>query len=539
MRSNHVRAVRFCAALGLLFSAAASAQDTAAHSTSPPPPDTTAEETFDILEYRILGVSRLAADDIERAVYPFLGPNKSIKTVEEARVKLEERYRAAGYGTVFVDIPEQAVADGIVRLRVTEGRIDRVRIVGARYYSVGRIRARLPALTRGEVPSLPQVQRELTALNSETRDRVITPVLKAGRTPGTVDVELKVEDRLPLHGSLEVNDRYTADTSRTRLQANLSYDNLFQRHDSLSVQYQTSPEATEQARVSAATYLTRLGDTGRLLAVYGVDTDSDVATLGALSVLGKGRIFGARLVQPIPGTDARYSSFSIGADYKEFDEDLRISSDTGLKTPISYLAFNAAFNSSWRGAASSLSFGLSGTLGLRRILNSSQEFKDKRGFGRPNFLQLRANVQGDRALFGGWRIFGKLAGQFADQALISNEQFAIGGQDTVRGYLESELLGDQGFAGSVELRTFDFGRRVGERISSWYGYLFYDAGVIRIVDALSQQASAADLASIGAGTQFTGFGGLSARLDWGLPLVPGSRTLDDDSRVHFGVRYEF
>ena len=157
-------------------------------------------------------------------LYPHLGESKTIDDMEKARAALEETYKAAGYGTVFVDIPEQNVDDAIVRLRVTEGRLDRVRITGARYFANGQIRRRPPLCNATPCSNLPKLQQELGDINRRSRDRTVTPVLRAGRTPGTVDVELKVQDSLPAHGTVEVNDRYTADTSKTRVSVNLSYD---------------------------------------------------------------------------------------------------------------------------------------------------------------------------------------------------------------------------------------------------------------------------------------------------------------------------
>src|SRR6185369_3880098 len=117
------------------------------------------------MEYRVLGNTLMPGTSIERAVYPHLGPGKTFADVEAARQSLETIYRDAGYGTVFVDVPEQQVEGGIVRLRVTEGKLDRVRVTGARYYSNGRIREALPALTPGQVPKLPNAQAQLASLN--------------------------------------------------------------------------------------------------------------------------------------------------------------------------------------------------------------------------------------------------------------------------------------------------------------------------------------------------------------------------------------
>src|SRR3546814_9320522 len=65
---------------------------------------------------------------------------------------------------------------------------------------------------------------ELMALNSRSADRQVTPELKAGATPGTVDVALNVEDKLPLHGGLEVSNRRSEEhTSELQSLMRISY----------------------------------------------------------------------------------------------------------------------------------------------------------------------------------------------------------------------------------------------------------------------------------------------------------------------------
>ena len=223
-------------------------------------------EKFDVWEYRVLGSKVLEAKAVERAVYGHLGSGKTIADVEQARLALETAYRNAGYSTVFVDIPEQTVDSGIVRLNVTEGKLDRLRVTGARYFSNRQILAQLPSLEPGAVPHFPDVQKELAALNRVTPDRSVTPVLRAGRAPGTVDVELKVNDDSPFHGNVEVNDRYTADTTKLRSSVVLSYNNLWQRAHTISLQYQVSPQASDEANVLAATYVARLDRANTVLA---------------------------------------------------------------------------------------------------------------------------------------------------------------------------------------------------------------------------------------------------------------------------------
>ena len=62
-----------------------------------------------LLEYRVEGNTLMRPIDIERAVTPYLGEEKSIKDVESARQSLEKLYHDHGYQTVLVNIPQQEV----------------------------------------------------------------------------------------------------------------------------------------------------------------------------------------------------------------------------------------------------------------------------------------------------------------------------------------------------------------------------------------------------------------------------------------------
>ncbi|PPD51142.1 MAG: peptidase S9, partial [Methylobacter sp.] len=165
---------------------------------------------FDLFELRVKGNTLLERKQLERTVYPFLGPKKTIETVEKARGALEKLYHDQGYQTVGVDIPEQDVQNGVVYLQVVEGKVSRLRVKDSRYFSLGSIKASVPELAEGHVPNMPKMQEQLAAIDSQSNDRKVTPILRPGEAPGTVDVDLKVKDDLPLHGSVALNGRNTS-----------------------------------------------------------------------------------------------------------------------------------------------------------------------------------------------------------------------------------------------------------------------------------------------------------------------------------------
>jgi hemolysin activation/secretion protein len=492
------------------------------------------EAQFDVLEFRVLGNTVLPGVEVEKAVYPHLGPQKSIADVEAARVSLENAYRAAGYATVFVDIPEQDVDQGVVRLKVTEAKLRRVRVEGARYFSARKIRAALPTATPATVPEFPALQKELATLNTQTPDRSVVPVLGAGPVPGTVDLTLKVKDELPLHASAELNNQYTANTSKLRLLASLSYDNLFNRLDSISFQYQTAPEERKELDVFVASYVTRFGENNNRLAFYFVNSDTDVAALGTLNVLGKGRIFGSRMIFPLRNEAAQTHSLTLGLDYKDFLESIQLDADDSFQTPISYMNLQLGHASVWRSERQQWSLDSSVSFGPRGLQNGTQEFADKRFRGRPNYFYLRSEIGSRTLLWRGASLTARLDGQYANMAMISNEQLSIGGADGPRGYLEAEELGDLGFKTTVQLGS-PMWKVLGDKLQL-ETFAFWDAARVSVVHPLPDEARNIDLSSIGLGINMLSFEHLQGSVAWAYPLVPGSRTEEGDSRVLFSIR---
>ena len=492
-----------------------------------------------IQEFRVEGNTLLERNRVERIVYAFLGPNKSIKDIEQARAALEAEYRNAGYPTVLVDIPEQNVVDGIVRLRVTEGRVDRLRITGSQYHLLSRIREQVPALARGNVPWLPEVKKQMAELNRQTPDRSITPVMRPGREPGTLEVELKVKDELPLHGSLEVNGRNTESTTRTRTVGVLRYDNLWQRYHSISVQYQTSPEDRDEVRVLAGTYVFPLEHSGTRIAVYGVrsDSDTEIASAGALNVVGKGKIIGLRSIMSLQGSRDWFHTLTWGVDYKDFKEGLNLIGSDTLNTPITYYPFSIRYDHTRRQKRSVTNYGLGTTFGLRG-LNDQVEFNDKRLYSKANFIYLSGEVVHRFPFPGGFQGKLKFAGQYTDSPLISNEQFTAGGAESVRGYYESQALGDNGVLASFEVHTPYLGSREWKKVKDFHGLWFVEGAKLWITQTLPDQPTGYELSSSGLGLRLKA-GHLNMGLDAAWPFKPTGKVKKGDVRVHFRLAYEF
>lgn len=495
--------------------------------------DAPATVRFDIWEFRVKGNKLLETRQVERAVYPFLGPKKSIEDVESASRALEKVYQDAGYQTVVVNIPEQDVRDGVVRLQVVEGSIDRIRVSGSRYFSLGRIREKLPALQQGEVPNLPALQEQLTALNQATADREVTPIMRAGRTPGTLEIELMVKDRFPLHGGLTLNNRDTRDTTALRATARLQYNNLWQKEHSLSLLAQTSPEDTSEVKVYSGTYVMRLPDDRTYLALYGVSTDSDVATADNLSIIGQGTILGARLIVPLGGNASHTHNVTLGVDYKDFNNGA-----AGSQVPISYINWSAKYSRTLLGEKTRSSLGAGISFGLRGVGNDDREFAAKRTGGKPSYAVLHFDADHLVKLPSDYGLYASVSGQLASAPLVDNEQFGAGGVSTVRGYFESQELGDHAIQGRLELRTPPLRKLYPDYVRNLHFLAFIDAARLWVKEPVGTP-DGYELAGTGIGLRLELLDHLTAALDWAWALKDDGTVGQGDSRAHFSLEYGF
>lgn len=264
--------------------------------------------SVNINEYIVRGNTVLDPRGIERAVEPFLGPGKTLADVEKARDAVHALYQQAGYQSVYVELPEQQVSGGVVLLKVQQTPIGQLRVVGTRNESPGRIRERVPALAEGKVPDFDQAQKELTALNEGGR-RQVMPLVREGQVPGTMDVDLQVEEKSPWRASAALNNDHSADTEKLRLSASLAYDNLWKRGHSANIGVYLAPEDTKQAKVFSASYTMPFEGTPWSLEASGYTSDSRVLNAGGqvgtgtgTNVIGNGHSIGLKLNYRLAGS---------------------------------------------------------------------------------------------------------------------------------------------------------------------------------------------------------------------------------------------
>jgi hemolysin activation/secretion protein len=531
---------------------------------------------IEVKSYEVVGATLIPPSEVREILKPYLGPGRYMSDVEAAREALQRAYEAKGFPVVAVTLPKQTLLDGRVRLEVIEPRLAQVTVEnpGIDWASEASVRRRTPSLQPGALLRSEDLQRDLA--RASRPDRRVTPVLKAGEEPGTVDVELKVDDRIPVHGSVEWNNYHTPGTPDERLTARLSYDNLWQADHTLGVQYTFVPRPSDQfdeVQVWVLTYGApnpwRERDRVFAYAAWS-DTSSLLPTNTSINSLGNGFTTGARysLDLPLPFLDWEWYSHALvlGVDYKSIDNALFQGINT-IRTPIRYLPWSVAYQAnlvreqSFTTLRLGTDFHFAGTIDSG---GSKEDFQNNRGGIREDntvdgdYVIYSADLDTTIRLPGLLRTLAQgrflelppptlpldddasvvlsMSGQYANQPLVSIEQFPLGGRNSVRGYLEGERFGDHGWDIQAEVRTpalRDFlGGTLGEKLQ---GLLFYDVGEFYLlqtdtdpvgdefVDILEPR-----LQSVGVGTRAsfleTPYGSLRGEAFLALPTIETENT---------------
>jgi AraC-like DNA-binding protein len=492
------------------------------------------------------------------------------------------------------------------------------------------IRRVLPSLRTNTILNGLVFQQELDRAN-RNRDRQIYPVINPGPEPGTTELDLRVKDRLPLHGRIELDNYSTPETPELRLNTGVQYNNLWQLEHQLGVQYSFSPEDYKQGSfpfydlplIASYSAFYRLplsavngvshnqeyqlsefgydevthrfrpppvGEASELLfyaSRSSVDTSRrlqsetltppTVPPEGTLQVLDQvfsraltvNENLGARWSVPLPEVFAVRSSFSLGPDFKNFreatgqDRTFQATvyvpevgqtgppftsfpspptfSSRSLFNSVVYLPVTLLWAGDKRDKWGATGFTLNQSFNYGGLLGSEDDFRALAGpKANGNYYILTASLEREQKLPGDWGLRLHADGQWANQPLISNEQFALGGLAGVRGYRDGEEYGDTGWRVQVEPHTpyLTVGVLNGKLPITARLYTFIDYGERYLLDPVGRRATVPML-GLGGGLESNIGSHVEFRLAIGVPALDVPTRNSGDARASFALSAQF
>jgi hemolysin activation/secretion protein len=476
----------------------------------------------------VTGATAIPLDRLATAYQPYLGKKVSEADLTAMAAAVSDVYRAAGFHLSRAIIPPQDVADGRLRLQVIEGAITEVALKGEGAEQFG-IRPMLDAVVAERPALLATLERQLLLINGRPGVHIDdTGLEEIGTASGRFRLILYLKT-WHLFTSFGVDNLGSSSVGPWQSYATAAFNSYLAPGDSLVLNLSTTPADPRQLAFGRLSYEVPVGTDGARIGASGFYSEvwpGDIRHLvndntktesfevhGSIVPLQSQR--SALTLTAGLGFSNVTENDLFGPVYADHIRTLSLTSDYRLQDNFggnNYLTLNYRQGLDILGAS-----------------HRDDDFLSRDGasgkFSALNFWFTRYQTLSDA-----WSLKFASAGQWASGPLFTSQQFYLGGAAFGRGYGSAEISGDNGIAGSIELR---FDQRLNwQYLSGYQFYGFVDSGAawndgFGINDGLS-------LTSAGGGVRFFLWDGLQADIGAAVPL--SYRAPDNPGR---GARFLF
>jgi hemolysin activation/secretion protein len=487
-----------------------------------------------VKQFVILGNNAIPQAEIKRIVAPYL--NRPLAFLELLAVprKITQLYIDRGYLTSGAFIPPQTIEHGVVKVQILEGKIEEIQISGLTRLAPNYIRSHLEVATQAPLNQ----KKLLNALQLLQLDPLIANIsaeLSTGIEPGTSLLKVEIEEADTFAVALGANNRETASIGEIKRYITLDRGNLFGWGDSLSINYSNTDGSNALDGLSYS--LPVNARNGKLDLYYSLQDSKIVnGTFQDLDIETKNRQYEISYIQPLYQTPQKNLAVGVALSRQTSKNSLQdipfpLSEGANLRgeTKISVLRLFQEYSD--RNEKQVLAFRSQFSWGIDAFDATINEQKPD-----GEFFTWRGQAQYLRLLSRNTTILVQSDLQLATTPIVSLEQFSLGGVDTIRGYPQDTALGDDGLFVSVEISNTVL------QFPQWQTRLelipFWDFGAVWNTDG--EKIDNNILSSLGIGLKLSIDEAFTARLDWGLPLLPVD-SIDDtlqDNGFYFLLEYQ-
>ncbi len=504
-----------------------------------------------VQRFEIEGNTLLPQERIDAVLAPYLG-KATLARLREAAAAVQDLYRDEGYGGVVAFLPGQTAPGGAVRIRVVEGKLSKVGLKGNKVFSNERLRAALPALQEGRTPEVRLIDAQLQLAN-ENPARNLQVLLQPGSEPATIEAQLTVTERDPSRFTLRADNTGSESSGRWRTALGWQHADLFGTDQVLTIEAQTAPRDAKNVKILSAAWRMPLpqwlATVDAFLAWSDVQSGTTNTAAGDLDFQGQGTVIGLRGTRYLRRVGTIDQRVSLGLEAREYRnqctiEGLPEAACGSAGASVSLQPVNLTYTAQSAGSLPwGLSIALHGNTGAGGRSGRAEDFEAVRAGSTRLYklARLSANI-GSGPL--PWLWNAGVTAQFSAQAtrstLVPGEQFGIGGAQSVRGYEEREVNGDNGGQLSIELVSASlldsaFGSPALLRVlaSADIGHVNNPNG-----DSCQEGRASCRLGSLGLGLRYAQ-GDATVRLDVARAFAAGPRTAKGDVRAHVALNVGF
>ena len=454
-------------------------------------------------------------------------------------------YRKRGYILAQAYVPEQKVINGVVTVRVLEGKLGSVVVEDNKLYG----RRMLLKPFRGEIGQpvyKPAVESALLHL-TDYPGLSIFGVFKPGSEVGTTDLVLKVKDEKRVNFDFQMDNYGSKFTGKYRLRGDFSVNNLTGAADIVngSVLQTFEPSNGIYGALSYERPLDNLRDSiGLGYSQNTYDIGGELAASGISGASEITNVFWRRSFQ-------RAISFNSNGRVGLYRKVATLSAPIGTTDKLAVLSAEYSFNSlspdftKVNVGLVRFSQGIGGFLGA--MAGSNDPTASRQGgsgeHAGGNFSKLEFRYDRVQKFTANQTVLATLSAQYSNDLLTSMEQMPLGGPTSVRAYPISEYLVDSGYFASLEwsVRAPGFASRPAFGHYTWGQLIqvavFADIGGGTINDPLPTDQSSVSISGVGAGLRFNS-ASFSGRLDVAKPVTGVSGQNVKDLQAYINIIYK-
>jgi len=401
---------------------------------------------FTLKGVNVTGSTVFKPEDFKGVYEPSVGKEVTFADVEAMAARIKDLYKKKGYLTTVVYIPEQDIAEGVIEIRIAEGKMGEVMIEGTKWYSKDLIR-KYVHVKKNELLDILKFERDLIRIN-QNPDVEVKAVVSEGKEPGTSDITLKVTDKFPYHAGGIVDDQGTRLTGKYRDSITFRSTNLTGHND--SVYYSTIMSATSSGNfltyaLPVDTYGTKAAfDFTQFYSLLGLEYKG-------FHITGYTQIYTPHMSGEVYLSDALQINADAGLEIKSVLRNINgnKSSDDQLRLPyfaLDIMKIDSLMGGGQTSFSQKVTFGTSHFLGASGFNHTAAARHYTCGF----FTKYEHSIRRyQKYVFDSYLIM-RSQMQFASHTLPSSEQLQLGGMYTVRGYPEGDYLADYGATLNVD-----------------------------------------------------------------------------------------
>lgn len=485
--------------------------------------------------FEIQGNTVFSSEDIQQVVSDYQGRPLSISELFQVRTAVTKLYTESGYVNSGAYIPPQELEDGTVTIAVLEGKLEDINVTGTKRLNPDYVRSRLEIAADSPV-NVDALLEALQLLRLDPLIKNVSAELSAGITPGTSLLDVEIEEADNFKVGVNFDNKRSPSVGTNRRGAGLSHANLLGFGDKLALDYNN----TEGSNSIDLSYVLPVNaKNGSLRLAYGYSNNDIVEDpFTPLDIESESSYYELGFRQPLvlkPNQE-----FTMGLNFSFQESKTRL-----LDTPFA-LSRGANEDGETRIGAIRL-FQEYVARNDRQVFALRSQFSvglDVFGStinndGRPDssFFAWRGQSQWVRRLDEDFLFLLRGDMQFSSSDLVALEQFRVGGFDSVRGYRQDLVLGDNGVFASAEVRVPLLRFRKIDGVVQLTPFI--DLGSVWNNDETDIDNDF--LASVGLGLNFNIADTFNARLDWGIPLMNVDSQGDSlqESGIHFSIDTNF